>query len=160
MKPMDLDSVLKTLEALADMEMVLSEFYKTCGDVWKEDEVFWSNLSQAEIHHAEYIRKIADIVKNKPEMFETARSLNITAINTVISGIKNNIQKLKNGKIEKKQAFFISRDVEQSVLESKYNEILKTTYIEYNTLLSEIMSETGTHKKLILSKIEETKGNV
>ena len=56
----------------------------------------------------------------------------------------------------RRQALFILRDVEQSLLESKYTEILKTNDLEYNDLVKEIMAQTEGHKKMLSRKIEES----
>jgi hypothetical protein len=153
----DVMNMLKTLELMAELELIVSEFYKCAGDLWKEESEFWGGLAQAEVSHAEYIRKMADILNKKPQEFETGRPLNIVAINTAISGVRNYIQRLRNGELNKKQTLFISRDTEQSILESKYTEIMKTRDIEYQTLISEIALQTEAHKKLLLKKIDEAK---
>jgi len=157
MLPADVTNMSKTLEMMAGLEMVISEFYKCAGDSWKEDREFWVDLAQAEVSHAEYIRKMSGILNKKPQEFESGRPLNVAVINMVISGVRNNIQRLKNGELNKKQTLFISHDTEQSILESKYTEILKTKDIEYQKLVSEIALQTETHKKLLVNKIEKAK---
>lgn len=154
MLPANITSMSKTLEMMADLEIVLSEFYICAGEMWKEDGAFWAGLAQAEVSHAEGIKKIIDILSRKPQEFELGRPINAVAINTAISGIKSNIEKLRKGQIDKKQILFISRDMEQSLLESRYTEILKTKDAEYQKLISEISSQTESHKKLLIKKIE------
>ncbi len=51
----------------------------------------------------------------------------------------------------------MARDIEQSVLESNYAEIVKTADAEYNTLMKDILSQTYEHKKMIQEKIAEMK---
>jgi hypothetical protein len=153
----DVVNMSKTLEMMAELEQILSEFYKCAGDLWEEDSEFWADLAQAEVSHAGHIREMAGILNKKPQEFELGRPLNIVAINTAISGVRNNIQRLKNGELNKKQTLFISRDTEQSMLESKYTEILKTKDIEYQQLISEIALQTEVHKKFLVKKIEEAK---
>ena len=155
MLPADVINISKTLGMMAELEMTISEFYKCAGDLWKEDCEFWADLAQAEASHAEYIRKMADILNKKPQEFEPGRPLNTAAINTAISGVRNYIQRLRNGEFNKKQTLFISRDTEQSILESKYTEILKTKEAEYQKLISEVASQTAIHKTLLLKKIDE-----
>jgi hypothetical protein len=147
----------KTLDMMAEFEQIISEFYKCAGDLWEEDSEFWAGLAQAEVTHAEHIRKMTGILNKKPQEFELGRPLNMVAINTAISGVRNNIQRLKNGEFNKKQTLFISRDIEQSIIESKYAEILKTRNIEYQQLISEIAFQTEMHKKFLVKQIEESK---
>jgi hypothetical protein len=153
----DAKNTSNMLEMLAELEGVISELYKTAGDLWEEDKDFWASLAQAESSHAEYIRKMAAILNRKPQEFEIGRPLAAAGIKTVISGVQNNIQKLKKGEINKKQILFISRDIEQSLLESKYTEILKTKDLDYQRLIHDVASQTETHKMLLVKKIEEAK---
>ena len=153
----DVLNMSKTLDMMAELEQILSEFYKCAGDLWEEDSEFWAGLARAEVFHAEHIRKIAGILNKKPQEFELGRPLNVVAINTAISGVRNNIQRLKKGELNKKQILFISRDIEQSMLESKYTEILKTKDIKYQQLTTQIVLQTEMHKKFLVKKIEEAK---
>jgi hypothetical protein len=82
------------------------------------------------------------------------------AINRAISGVKKHTHRLKSGEINRKQCLFISRDTEQSILESKYAEVLKTKNVEYQALISEITSQTERHKELLAKKIEEISENI
>lgn len=157
MLPAGASNMSKTLEMMAELELAISDFYKCAADLWKEESEFWADLAQAEVSHAGYIKKMAGILNKKPQEFEPGRPLNMVAINTAISGIRNYIQKLRNGGLNKRQTLFISRDTEQSILESKYTEILKTKDIEYQTLISEIVLQTEEHKMLVLRKIDEAK---
>lgn len=157
MLPVDAKNISNLFDVLAELEGFVSELYKTAGDLWEEDRDFWSALAQAEWSHAGYIRKMADILNMRPQEFEIGRSLTIAGIRTAISGVQNNIQRLKNGEMNKKQFLFISRDIEQSLLESRYTEILKTKDSEYQRLIYEVVSQTEVHKKLLVKKIEEAK---
>ncbi|MDQ5987738.1 MAG: hypothetical protein CSYNP_03483 [Syntrophus sp. SKADARSKE-3] len=154
MLPAQVTSMLKILEMMADLEMIISEFYTCAGDQWKEDSEFWTGLAKEEILHAENIIILGDILSRKPQAFDTGRPISISAINTVISGVKKNIEKLKNGLLNKKQTLVVSRDFEQSMLESKYAEILKSKDDEYLRLISEIVSQTESHKQLLFKRIE------
>lgn len=157
MLPADAKNISILLEILAQLEEVISELYKTAGDLWEDDKDFWSALAQAETSHAEYIKKMADILSSKPREFEIGRPLTAAGIKTVISGVQNNIGKLKRGEINKKQMLFISRDIEQSLLESKYTEILKTKDADYQALVYDVATQTEGHKVLLVRKISETK---
>jgi hypothetical protein len=93
------------------------------------------------------------IVSDKPEYFEKGRPFNIQATQTIITGIRNNIEKLKKGEVREDNAISIARDIEQSFIEFRYSEILITTDVEYNTLVQKIIKETTQHKMKIDQKI-------
>ncbi len=155
MLPADAKKMLETLDTMAELELVISELYKCAGDRWKENLEFWSSLAQAEVSHAEYLKKMVGILNGKPQEFEIGRPLTIVTINTVMSGVKNLIQRLKNGEFNQKALLFLARDLEQSILESKYTEILKTKDIQYNKMISEIVLQTEMHRLLLIKKIGE-----
>jgi hypothetical protein len=82
---------------MAELEMAIAEFYKTAGEVFQEDTTFLTCLAEEEILHVDYIGRMADLLKRNPQEFEPGRPLNIVAVNTAISGVRNYIQRLRNG---------------------------------------------------------------
>ena len=50
---------------------------------------------------------------------------------------------------------FISRDIEQSILEKQYAEIVRSANIEFHSLINEIISDTLTHREFLNDKIKE-----
>ena len=134
----DLKGILDTLVQMKETEQVVSEFYALCADTWPVDLQFWTELSKEELEHENNIATMYQIVSDKPEHFEKGRPFNIFAVQTMITGIRNNIEKLKKGEIREDNAILIARDIEQSFIEFRYSEIVKTTDIEYNTLVQKI----------------------
>ncbi|MBN1380121.1 MAG: hypothetical protein JXA41_00430 [Deltaproteobacteria bacterium] len=153
----NVNNILKTLERMADLERAVAEFYKTAAEAFPDDAPFWKQLSKAEVKHADYIGRMADILKRKPEKFEGGRPFNVTAAEFFIANLKKSQEQLKIGGFNKKQLLFTALDTEQAILESKYAEILDTKDVEYQTLISEIAVETDQHKQSILDKIDEIK---
>jgi hypothetical protein len=144
-----LKGILETLIHMEEMEQIVSEFYKLCADTWPIDLQFWTELSNDELEHKKNVATIHQIVSGKPERFEKGRPFNTLATQTMITGIRNNIERLKKGEIREETAILIARDIEQSFIEFRYSEILKTTDIEYNALVRKIIKETSQHKMKI-----------
>jgi len=157
MHPSDVKNAVNLFEVMAELELVISEFYKTVGETWKENETFWFGLSRQEVSHAENIRRMADILKSAPQQFEFGRPFNITTVSTVTSGVRNLIKRVKNGEYKEKAILFLARDLEQSIVETKYTELLRTTETEYNKMIKAIVSQTEEHKQALIKKIGETK---
>jgi hypothetical protein len=150
----DIERITKVLESMIQYELMLSDFYKQCADIWTEDQSIWQNLAYAEIHHAENIQKMREIITKKRQSFEAGRSFNIIAIDTAMAGLKDNIRRLTSSAFSYEKMLIIARDIEQSILESHYAEIVKTTDPEYQALIKGILSQTYEHKKIIQEKIE------
>jgi hypothetical protein len=150
----DLRGILDTLVHMKETEQVVAEFYKLCAETWPTDLQFWTELYKEELQHENYIAMMHEIVSDKPEHFEKGRPFNIFAVQTMITGIRNDIDRLKKKEIREDKAIVIARDIEQSFIEFRYSEIVKTADIEYNTLVQEIVKETAQHKTKIDTKIK------
>ncbi|MHB9098249.1 MAG: hypothetical protein ACYC5X_10570 [Syntrophales bacterium] len=151
----DIEKVTGALEAMARFELSLSEFYRSCAEASEEDEIFWMNLAQAEINHAKNMERIKEILTNKRERFEAGRPFNLIAIKTALSGIEDSTTLVAQGKVTRDKLLFMARDIEQSILESRYAEIVKTGDIEYQTLMREIVTQTYEHRQLIQKAIDD-----
>jgi hypothetical protein len=151
----DIEKISRVLEAMGQYELALSAFYKQCGDIWTEDQSFWQNLAHAEIRHAENIQKMQGIIKRKQDNFEAGRPFNTIALNTAMAGLNDNTRLLTTGAFPCEKMLIMARDIEQSILESHYAEIVKTADLEYRTLMKDILSETYEHRKMIQEKIND-----
>ncbi|MEI8172512.1 MAG: hypothetical protein WCH07_03385 [Deltaproteobacteria bacterium] len=155
----DIERITKVLESMIQYELTLSDFYKQCADIWTEDQAFWQNLAHAEVGHAENIQKMREIITKKQQNFEAGRPFNPIAVNTAMAGLKDNVTRLTSGAFPCEKMLIIARDIEQSILESHYTEIVKTADIEYQTLMKNILSQTYEHRMIIQKKIDEIKSN-
>ncbi|KPK88871.1 MAG: hypothetical protein AMJ94_13800 [Deltaproteobacteria bacterium SM23_61] len=88
---------------------------------------------------------------------EIQRIMGMMAEAVALAGIQNNLQKLKEGKLQGLHILSIARDMEQSLLETKWAELLKSKDMEYQNLLRAIESQTHSHKRKLEEKIEEVK---
>lgn len=149
----ELQSIVEILQLMVETELAIEEFYNTCARTWKEDAEFWSTIADEEKKHAENITRMKEILLIKPVHFEKNRPFNPAAIKTIINYIKDNTQKVKQGALEKSRAFFIARDIEQSLIEQRYGDTLKTDDIEYISLIKEVVSQTLSHRNHFLKKI-------
>jgi hypothetical protein len=153
----DLNGILELLKFMVENELVIGELYKTCSEKWNDDKGLWMSIYDEENKHAQYINRMIGIISKRPERFEKGRPFNIFAIKTVISGMKDKIQKIKKGEIPKNNALFIARDIEQAMIEDRYSEIVKTDDVEFKSLVQEIVNDTNAHKAKIIQKIAEIK---
>jgi hypothetical protein len=148
-------NLISILKSMADFEMATAELYQTCSQVWDLDKEFWVDMQQAELKHSKNINRMADIVCSKPGDFTPGHVFTPAAVQTSIAGVKGNIQRLLKKEIARKNMFFIARDIEQSMLERSYAEIVKTTDSEFKSLVNEILSDTVSHREQLNRKIRE-----
>jgi hypothetical protein len=157
MNPGEAERMVKTLQAMRELELVVAEFYGLCGASWKEDAEMWLNIEQTERQHAQYIERIIRLLEEKPEHFEIGCTLDIGTVRKEISDLKGHIGKMKEGALGRREALQTLEAAEESILECQYTEMLVTRDIDYNYWISEIVSQTETHKRFIARKIEELK---
>ena len=148
-------NLISILKSMADFELATAELYRTCSQVWNLDKEFWVDMQQAELKHSKNINRMTDIVCSKPGDFTPGRVFTPAAVQTSIAGIKGNIQRLLKREIARKNMFFIARDIEQSMLERNYSEIVKTSDSEFKSLVNEILSDTVSHREQLNKRIRE-----
>jgi hypothetical protein len=86
---------------------------------------------------------------------QKGRFVTPTAIRTFIAGIRSNIERLRKEEIDEKKVLFLGVDLEQSFLESKYAEIVKTSDTEFQSLMREINADTMFHREYLNRKLIE-----
>lgn len=142
----DLKGILDVLGHMEQNEQTIAEFYHICSEAFARYREFWAGIEVQERKHALYIQKMRAIIEKKPEHFEKGRPFNIMAAQTIIKGTQNNTVRLRSGQLQMINALAIARDNEQAIMESRYNEVVKTEDVEYLTLVREIVEDTAGHK--------------
>jgi hypothetical protein len=149
----DLGNILGVLKVMKELELVVAELYRTCGECWLEEREFWANMEQYEVKHAQNMDSLMKMISERPQVFELGHPFKSNAVQTFISGIRANIQRLKMGEIPREKILFIARDIEQSVLESKYGEMILTKDDEFQALIRQILSDTVNHRNWLNMRI-------
>jgi hypothetical protein len=97
---------------------------------------------------------MADIIAARPAEFTPRRPFNTTAVQTFMSYVRAAAERVRSGELSRADSahlLTLARDMEQSVLESKYGEIVQTTDVEYQGLMRQIVAETVAHKGKIIA---------
>jgi hypothetical protein len=152
----DVKDLTAIVETLAQFETTLAAHYCACAKVWLEDGEFWIQMEQSEIRHARNMTRIKTMLSERPNIFQRGRPFKIAAIQTSIAGAQWDIQRLNRKEMTRKNMLFIARDLEQSVLERNYAEILKSNDIEFQSLMKEMLSETIQHRKYLDEQIAKS----
>jgi len=154
-----LTEVLKALELLAEAEIQVGAFYFACARVFPDEREFWRALSDAEVSHAQTIRKMAEMVEANPERYTAARPLDKTAVRVFIEGLKRNTVRVDRREFDLGRALKVARDTEYAVLEKKLGEIVETDDTEFASLYKVVNDQTDLHLASIERKIMETKSH-
>jgi len=147
--PVGLENLLDVMKLMAATERLIAEFYRTGADIWEEDRAFWLATVAEEEKHAANIEKMARIVAARPDRFEIGRPFNPAAIRTIMTGVEGHLKRLKEGRVARDRLMIVARDIEISLMEKAYGEIVRTTDVEYLELVREILEETAHHRQSI-----------
>ncbi len=149
----EFSGIMEMLKQMALFETKIAELYSTSALTWKEDSPFWLDIWRDELRHARHIEQMMDIIRKKPERFQTGRPFNVHALATVVRDIMKKTDMVRNGEITEERFLFIAQSYEEGYIEDKYGEIVKTDDVEYQTLMREIVSDTRRHKDKIIQHI-------
>lgn len=152
----NVQEICKVMEGLARNERAIAELYSACADQWPEDRKFWQALADAEGKHAAMIESLSEILTRRPERFEAGRPFNLTAVSSSIAWIQSNRDKVRNGSLTRGKILILARDLEQSVLEAKFAEIVKGDDLEYATLVNEVVADTQAHREMLDRRIHRS----
>jgi len=147
--------LMDIMQAMINLELVLAKFYKSLALKWPEDGEFWEHIRKDEVTHAKNLKVLFDFIKKRPEEFSAGRSFNLTAIKSISAHIESTGEKVQAGEIKRDRIFAVAGDLERSLMESNYPEIVKSTNMEFQNAVSMIHNETVEHEKLIREKVKE-----
>jgi hypothetical protein len=151
------DGLKIRLKSLAQVERALAGLYRKCMEVFPSERTFWHHLMDQEEFHVRVLAKMYHIASERPEAFHSGRRYHDAAIETFILGIRDNIACLENDELDFEKALLLSSDIENALLEKKFHEAIISKDPEFNSLVSDIVSQTQGHRNYIRDKIEKVK---
>lgn len=149
--------VLKILSLMSDLEFRVSELYAECAAQYAESRHFWNELSRAEVGHGEAIRKMMALYTEKPEEYRVERTFTAASLNAAIKWAKDRLEQLRSGHLPEEKMLFVARDLEASLLESKFTEYLATGNIEFNSFAASLTKDTQDHQRALTEKINSSR---
>ena len=158
MNPQNLQQLLKVMEDMVELEITLADLYHACSQAFTDNTQFWYAMKRQEERHADSIRKMSALVAAKPQEFTPGRNFNASAIKTIKKAVLVQIAALKRGEIEQARMMSIARDIEASVFQANYRELVSTANVQFMAAISRVEEETLAHKNLMVSKIALIKG--
>lgn len=154
--PRNISELLDLMKDMIGLEEKLAELYQECSERFPEDNKFWLAICHQEQLHAKFIRELAALVEAHPSDFKFGRQFNAVAIKTIMTHVTDLTGKVRNGEFNRKRALIMARDLENSVLETKYHEIVSTDNMEFKSVIERIIKDTSSHKNLLAAKVART----
>jgi hypothetical protein len=138
-------TVARTLDLLAECEEAVAAFYEGCAEAWPKDRLFWKEIGEEERGHARNLHRMKELVLSRPEAFAAAKLFSPFAVRTMIERLRREREKVVTGKLPEVVALSISNDLEDSLIEKRYHEVVHSEDFEYHLLLREITRQTSHH---------------
>jgi hypothetical protein len=146
--------VLDVLAGLREFELALAAFYAVCRDLWPDDDAFWTELVQAELRHATYVTDTTRLVEGRPELFITPRNVTPRAVAEHIDYLCERLRQLWANRLGERAALIVSRDIEQSIIEGRLYDLVRSEEPGYTRLVDEIVNETREHARLVQERLD------
>jgi len=150
----ELGRVLDTLAALGDHEATLAGLYAACGAQWRDDAALWDGLADSERGHADCLALMSRIVAERPAGFAPGRPLSAAAGRLQSAYIAGRTHEVLQGGMARRTALLMARDIERSIIETRLDELLLTSDVDYLAIAGRIVTETGLHYRLLEQELQ------
>ncbi|MFA5349206.1 MAG: hypothetical protein WC309_02425 [Candidatus Paceibacterota bacterium] len=144
---------LRILELLTVHEEGMSELYSIYSQKFPTKNNLWSTLSQEEVTHASWIRKLTDMVKGGTVYFNEGR-FTVEALESSLRELQGEIAKAK-GDIPLISALSTGYYFEMALLERKFYEVFEGDSVELKHLLVSLEEGTKQHQDRIKEALNE-----
>jgi hypothetical protein len=155
MSEQNLDDVLRAMDLMAEAETLVCQFYRCCSEAFCDDRDFWNRLAQEEEHHSKVLRKLYEIIQRKPQEFAVGKVSPRAALHTFMGRVASDTEKLRSGRLTRKDALTTAYHIESTVIENKYTEIIVTKNEKYLASLDNLMKAEVNHKDRIVKRMKE-----
>jgi hypothetical protein len=137
------------LDFLRGIELVVADLYRRFAYSFVEDRVIWEDLCRDEETHASMVTELKNTLLKNGSPFEIGK-INLAALSTYRRGIERHLERLRSGELGRRNALFIARDFERTLVEHRFYESIKSQNPDYRAIQARIQKETELH----LQKLE------
>ena len=137
------------LDVLREIELMAAELYRRFSLSFPHDRVFWQDLSKDEENHADMVTELKNTLLKNGAPFEVG-NINLFALAAYRKGIEGYLERLQKGQLGRRNAFFIARDFEKTMIEHGFYSTIRSENKDYQVIQSNIQKETESH----LQKLE------
>ena len=151
-----LANIMNVLTAMARSEIAVAKLYQLCAEPEGDGRQFWLKLEHEELRHAQLVDRLAEIITQRPDRFAPKRAMNFAAIQTFTRYVDSIAQRILANEIprtDQRRLLTAARDVEQSIIESRYHELVISDEPEFQTLMQAIVADTTDHKNRIVARL-------
>jgi hypothetical protein len=137
------------LDGLREIELAVAELYRLFAQAFPPDRIFWEELGRDEENHATLVTELKNTLFKNGWAFEVGK-VNHLVLNTYRHGIEGQIKRLHRGELGRRNALFIARDFEKTLVEHGFYSLVRSENKDYLAIQARIQKETEAH----LQKLE------
>jgi hypothetical protein len=149
----EVEKAAELLGTMRELELALEAFYSACAAAFPTETSFWQPIATQERHHAENLERMIDLVAERPERYSWGRMFRPQAVMTMVTGVRAKTESVKRAELDSRAALLLARGYEDSLLEGRYEEVLRTQEPGYAALAREILEQTKAHKAGIAHRV-------
>lgn len=138
----------KIIALLIRQEVVMAELYGKFAERFPAQKDFWQKLAKEEQKHAAWLEQLRDAAQKVVVLFEDGK-VKYYAIGTFIQWVEDTIAKLNAGEVNEQQAFFLSLDMERSLIEKNVFAHFEGVSDKAKGALQFLVTQTENHVQLI-----------
>jgi hypothetical protein len=135
---------IATLQALAKNEEAVAALYEAYAEAFPDYRDLWSNLSQAELDHAAWLRALSSLVEEGSVYFVRDR-LTPEAIRTTIEYVQQGLAAAEHRWPSLIQALSMARDLERGLVERRFFEVFDEEPVELRRVMRDLSAATEEH---------------
>jgi hypothetical protein len=96
---------------------------------------------------------MASLIARNPALYAPARPIRVAAVDTILQGIDRVLQQLREGQVLKRKALTIAVDLENSLMEKRFHEMVQTADPAFLKLRHAITEQTRDHKERFAKRL-------
>jgi len=134
----------RVLDGLREIELIVAELYRHFSHAFPSDRVFWQTMAGDEESHAAMVSDLKTTLLQNGWSFEVAK-ISLAALHNFRLGISGQIERLRRGEIGRRNALFIARDFEKTIMEYRLYDTIRSDNKDYQAIRDRIRKETEAH---------------
>ncbi|MFC2022573.1 hypothetical protein ACFLTL_00205 [Chloroflexota bacterium] len=139
---------MNVLDMLAANEVSIGQLYNEYANMFPEYSDFWDKLAKEEYNHARWLTEVSrKAVEGSLHIDE--RRFTKEAVESYRKYLQGECEKARREGISLLQALSIALNIEESLIESKYFEVLEADPTELRRILSDLEIATKEHMRRV-----------
>ncbi|MGE5361013.1 MAG: hypothetical protein ACM3NQ_18500 [Bacteroidales bacterium] len=142
---------LETVAAkLVENERGIGQLYELFAAAFPDDAPLWSALGQEEQQHAEWIRQAVEAMPADTRQ-QPVPAIRSQAIGSMMAYVASVRERCRRKELSRLNAFALARDIENSLLEGRLLESLKTPVAGVD---KDLLAATAVHRRRIVEAMQ------